>query len=259
MDRGAWRATVHGVAKGQAWLSSYHSPCPYTTLPCTKSSELGVPASPALSDPPPSAVLSSLLLALYRIPSFVCWVLVQQANGLWNPSSPLRDVTPALTTVLTGNYLSYSSKGNHFFFHVKKKKTLWIRDLGLQVTQQFCFHPWLVSVAAKCRCCLDSLPPLPRPAPSLPIRIQHSVVSLRHSSAVILTKSLPFKAVQWLLIYLRMKSKLLKMPCGPVQPPLPFFACPPLPCLPPPPAVNTHSEVPPHRTAWNSLEASHGL
>ena len=25
MDRGAWRATVHGVAKNQAWLSNYHS------------------------------------------------------------------------------------------------------------------------------------------------------------------------------------------------------------------------------------------
>ena len=25
MDRGAWQATVHGVAKSQAWLSIYHS------------------------------------------------------------------------------------------------------------------------------------------------------------------------------------------------------------------------------------------
>ena len=25
MDRGAWQATVHGVAKNQAWLSNYHS------------------------------------------------------------------------------------------------------------------------------------------------------------------------------------------------------------------------------------------
>ena len=25
MDRGAWQATIHGVAKSQAWLSNYHS------------------------------------------------------------------------------------------------------------------------------------------------------------------------------------------------------------------------------------------
>ena len=24
MDRGAWQATVHGVAKSKAWLSNYH-------------------------------------------------------------------------------------------------------------------------------------------------------------------------------------------------------------------------------------------
>ena len=28
MDRGAWQATVHGVAKSQAWLSNYHSLIP---------------------------------------------------------------------------------------------------------------------------------------------------------------------------------------------------------------------------------------
>ena len=99
--------------------------------------------------------------------SFVCWISVQQANGLWNPSSPTRDLTQwwkhgVLTTVLPGNSLSYSFKGNHLFFHVFFLKKLWIRDLGLQVTQQFCLHPWLVCLAGKYRYCLDSLPPLPR-------------------------------------------------------------------------------------------------
>ena len=28
MDRGSWQATVHGVAKSQAWLSNYHSLMP---------------------------------------------------------------------------------------------------------------------------------------------------------------------------------------------------------------------------------------
>ena len=33
MDRGAWQATVHGVAKSQTRLNDFHPPPPFSCLP----------------------------------------------------------------------------------------------------------------------------------------------------------------------------------------------------------------------------------
>jgi len=49
MDRGAWRATVHGVAKRWTWLSDCHS----LTRPYPTTVFLGTPPAPGVLPPPP--------------------------------------------------------------------------------------------------------------------------------------------------------------------------------------------------------------
>ena len=130
---------------------------------------------------------------------------------------------------------------------------LWIRDLGLQVTQQFCFHPWLVCLAGKYRYCLDSLLLLPRTAPYLhpehcgqaPSLYRyyyhqgHSLLKLFSGS--VFTFGWSPNCLKWHVVL----SSLLSLFC---------LHSSPLPAAPTP-----HGEFSPHRTAWNSLEASYDL